>query len=95
VYGEGTGKEGQPLPNAPAFKTLADAKQNATIRSIMAGKPTELLTPDLRELNFGAYMLQPKSNMPNGASLSPKGDLGALRKREAKIVFKRPIKGAW
>lgn len=93
VYGGNTPQAGQPLPNAPEYQSENDAKDAATIRSIFAGRPTDLLTPDLREINFGALMRQPPSNMPRGGALSPKGDLGALRQREALKVFKNPIKG--
>ena len=36
----------------------------------------------------------PKSFMPRGGNLSPRGDLGALRQKETGNVFKKPIKNA-
>ncbi len=45
--------------------------------------------------NAPAATPAPASKMPRGASLSPKGDIGALRMKEAKTVFpgKRPKRG--
>ena len=36
----------------------------------------------------------PKSYLPKGATLSPKGDLGARRGAEVRGAFHRPIKNA-
>ena len=41
-----------------------------------------------------AGRMPPITHLPRGASLSPKGDLGAWRAMEVRAAFRRPIKNA-
>lgn len=92
VYGQGAKKAGQLLPfpqgvvpfgERSSYDTAAEAAAMADLRSRIHGF----------EERANPFSDAPPSHMPPGGSLSPKGDIGALRQKEALRAFKNPIKG--
>ena len=53
VAGRGTPRAGEQLGRA--YNTREEAEAASRVRSIMAGRPTDILTPE-NELNFGAVI---------------------------------------
>lgn len=92
VYGGNTKNAGKPLPfpqgkvpfgERASYGTVRDASDMAAVRSSIEGF----------EHRTSPFDEAPHSHMPSGGTLSPKGDLGALRQKEAMRVFKNSIKG--
>ena len=71
---------------------LDKAEQGKLGGTLRESRPegTKIQRPQMPRLTFPPI----KSNLPSGASLSPKGDLGALRGRELGAAFPRPIKNS-
>lgn len=63
----------------------------ADLARARAGKKTRTGMSEDKLAKYAAMPPKPKSKMPKGASLSPKGDLGYARCEEAKKAV--PVKG--
>lgn len=92
VFGQKTDTPGKPLTpvyrtERESYPTVEKAVEQAIVRSNAEGRTNNYtgMSDTLRS--------EYPSNLPKGASLSPKGDLGALRSRETLAAFKNPIRG--